>query len=131
MTWKWVRHVSSGHGFARAGPEPWNAAYVQPSRRPTDGRYGENPNRFQHYYQFQVILKPSPDNIQQLYLDSLQVLGIDRPCTISVLLKMIGKARRWARGGWAGKCGAMAWKFPNSPIFSKWAALTVRWFRAS
>ena len=59
------------------GPEPWNAAYVQPSRRPTDGRYGENPNRFQHYYQFQVILKPSPDNIQQLYLDSLQVLGID------------------------------------------------------
>jgi glycyl-tRNA synthetase alpha chain len=59
------------------GPEPWNAAYVQPSRRPTDGRYGENPNRFQHYYQFQVILKPSPDNIQQLYLDSLEVLGID------------------------------------------------------
>jgi glycyl-tRNA synthetase alpha chain len=58
------------------GPEPWNAAYVQPSR-PTDGRYGENPNRFQHYYQFQVILKPSPDNIQQLYLDSLEVLGID------------------------------------------------------
>ena len=59
------------------GPEPWNAAYVQPSRRPTDGRYGENPNRFHHYYQFQVILKPSPDNIQQLYLDSLQMLGID------------------------------------------------------
>ena len=59
------------------GPEPWNVAYVQPSRRPTDGRYGENPNRFQHYYQFQVILKPSPDNIQQLYLDSLDVLGID------------------------------------------------------
>ncbi len=59
------------------GPKPWNAAYVQPSRRPTDGRYGENPNRFQHYYQFQVILKPSPDNIQQLYLDSLAALGID------------------------------------------------------
>ncbi len=59
------------------GPEEWNAAYVQPCRRPTDGRYGENPNRFQHYYQFQVILKPSPDNIQQLYLDSLKVLGID------------------------------------------------------
>ena len=64
--------------FLRAlGPENWNAAYVQPSRRPADGRYGENPNRFQHYYQFQVILKPSPDNIQQLYLDSLQLLGID------------------------------------------------------
>ena len=59
------------------GPEPWKAAYVQPSRRPTDGRYGENPNRLQHYYQFQVILKPSPDNIQDLYLGSLKTLGID------------------------------------------------------
>jgi len=59
------------------GPEPWNAAYVQPSRRPTDGRYGENPNRLQHYYQFQVALKPSPDNIQDLYLDSLRMLGFD------------------------------------------------------
>lgn len=64
--------------FLRAiGPEPWRAAYVQPSRRPTDGRYGSNPNRSQHYYQFQVILKPSPDNIQELYLDSLRILGID------------------------------------------------------
>ncbi len=59
------------------GPEPWNAAYVQPCRRPTDGRYGENPNRLQHYYQFQVILKPSPKNIQELYLESLKTLGID------------------------------------------------------
>ena len=59
------------------GPETWNAAYVQPSRRPTDGRYGENPNRLQHYYQFQVALKPSPENIQDLYLDSLKHLGID------------------------------------------------------
>ncbi|SLN72481.1 glycine--tRNA ligase subunit alpha [Oceanibacterium hippocampi] len=59
------------------GPEPWNAAYAQPSRRPTDGRYGENPNRLQRYYQFQVILKPSPDNIQALYLQSLDALGID------------------------------------------------------
>ncbi len=64
--------------FLRAiGPEPWRAAYVQPSRRPTDGRYGENPNRVQHYYQFQVILKPSPDNIQELYLDSLRALKVD------------------------------------------------------
>lgn len=64
--------------FLRAiGPEPWYAAYVQPSRRPTDGRYGENPNRLQHYYQFQVALKPSPDNIQQLYLQSLEKLGFD------------------------------------------------------
>ncbi len=59
------------------GPEPVTAAYVQPSRRPTDGRYGDNPNRLQHYYQFQVILKPSPDNIQELYLDSLRAVGID------------------------------------------------------
>jgi glycyl-tRNA synthetase alpha chain len=59
------------------GPRPWKAAYVQPSRRPTDGRYGENPNRFQHYYQFQVILKPSPPDLQQLYLDSLTAIGID------------------------------------------------------
>ena len=64
--------------FLRAiGPEPWNAAYVQPSRRPTDGRYGENPNRLQHYYQFQVILKPSPADIQEQYLSSLRLLGID------------------------------------------------------
>ena len=59
------------------GPEPWNVAYVEPSRRPTDGRYGENPNRLQHYFQFQVILKPSPANSQELYLESLRALGID------------------------------------------------------
>ena len=59
------------------GPKAWNAAYVQPSRRPTDGRYGENPNRLQHYYQFQVILKPSPDDVQALYLQSLKELGIN------------------------------------------------------
>ena len=64
--------------FLRAiGPEPWNAAYVQPSRRPTDGRFGENPMRLQHYYQYQVMLKPSPDNIQDLYLGSLRHLGLD------------------------------------------------------
>ncbi len=63
--------------FLRAlGPETWNAAYVQPSRRPKDGRYGENPNRLQHYYQFQVMLKPNPDNIQELYLDSLKRLEL-------------------------------------------------------
>jgi len=59
------------------GPEPWNVAYVQPSRRPTDGRYGENPNRLQHYYQYQVLLKPSPTNVQQLYLQSMKALGVD------------------------------------------------------
>lgn len=59
------------------GPEPWRAAYVQPSRRPTDGRYGENPNRLQHYYQFQVVLKPSPKNVQELYLESLKRFNLD------------------------------------------------------
>ena len=64
--------------FLRAiGPEPWRAAYVQPSRRPTDGRYGDNPNRLQHYYQFQVLLKPSPADLQELYLGSLRALGLD------------------------------------------------------
>ena len=64
--------------FLRAiGPEPWNAAFVQPSRRPSDGRYGENPNRLQHYYQYQVVMKPSPENIQELYLESLEAVGID------------------------------------------------------
>ena len=59
------------------GPEPWSVAYVEPSRRPTDGRYGENPNRLGHYYQYQVIIKPSPLEIQDMYLDSLKALGVD------------------------------------------------------
>ncbi|MFZ9429059.1 MAG: glycine--tRNA ligase subunit alpha, partial [Burkholderiaceae bacterium] len=64
--------------FLRAlGPEPWKAAYVQPSRRPKDGRYGQNPNRLQHYYQYQVVLKPAPSNILELYLGSLEALGFD------------------------------------------------------
>ncbi len=74
------RYTASFHPatFLRAiGPEPWSAAYVQPSRRPTDGRYGENPNRLQHYYQYQVVIKPSPADIQDLYLGSLKALGID------------------------------------------------------
>jgi glycyl-tRNA synthetase alpha chain len=68
----------SPHTFLRAiGPEPWSVAYVEPCRRPTDGRYGENPNRLQHYYQYQVLIKPSLDNIQEIYLESLQALGIE------------------------------------------------------
>eukprot|EP01047_Picozoa_sp_COSAG01_P002597 COSAG01_NODE_69_length_28801_cov_10.460038_23_plen_287_part_00 len=68
----------SPHTFLRAlGPEPWDVAYVEPCRRPTDGRYAENPNRLQHYFQYQVLLKPSPDNVQGLYLDSLKAIGID------------------------------------------------------
>lgn len=69
--------TKSPHTFLRAiGPEPWSVAYVEPCRRPADGRYGENPNRVQHYYQYQVLIKPSPDNIQEVYLDSLRALGI-------------------------------------------------------
>lgn len=68
----------SPHTFLRClGPEPWKVAYVEPSRRPTDGRYGENPNRLQHYYQFQVIIKPSPDDVQEIYLDSLRACGVE------------------------------------------------------
>jgi glycyl-tRNA synthetase alpha chain len=69
--------TKSPHTFLRAiGPEPWSVAYVEPCRRPADGRYGENPNRYQHYYQYQVLIKPSPPNIQEVYLDSLRALGI-------------------------------------------------------
>ncbi len=69
--------TKSPHTFLRAiGPEPWSVAYVEPCRRPADGRYGENPNRYQHYFQYQVLIKPSPDNIQELYLESLRSLGI-------------------------------------------------------
>ncbi|OLP19493.1 glycine--tRNA ligase subunit alpha [Leptolyngbya sp. 'hensonii'] len=69
--------TKSPHTFLRAiGPEPWSVAYVEPCRRPADGRYGENPNRYQHYYQYQVLIKPSPDNIQETYLNSLRRLGI-------------------------------------------------------
>lgn len=81
--------------FLRAiGPEPWKAAYVQPSRRPKDGRYGENPNRLQHYYQYQVVLKPAPENILDLYLGSLRALGdqhkrLDRLCELNVLEQVV------------------------------------------
>ncbi len=104
------------------GPEPWNVAYVEPSRRPTDGRYGENPNRLQHYYQFQVILKPSPDNIQELYLESLKELGVDPKATISALLRMTGNHRHSVHGGdSAGKSGLTVWRSLSSPIFSRQA----------
>jgi glycyl-tRNA synthetase alpha chain len=69
----------SPHTFLRAlGPKPWSVAYVEPSRRPTDGRFAQNPNRFQHYFQYQVLMKPSPDNIQDLYINSLEALGISK-----------------------------------------------------
>jgi glycyl-tRNA synthetase alpha subunit len=77
-------------------------AYVQPSRRPTDGRYGENPNRLQHYYQFQVVIKPSPDNIQELYLGSLKELGMDPTIHDIRFVEDTGKTQRWVPGVWVG-----------------------------
>ena len=77
MIQKRSRYHESLHVLRAIGPEPWNAAYVEPSRRPADGRYGENPNRLYQHHQFQVVMKPSPENIQELYLESLKLLGID------------------------------------------------------
>jgi hypothetical protein len=108
------------------GPDDiWKAAYVQPSRRPTDGRYGENPNRLQHYYQFQTILKPSPADAQELYLGSLQAIGLDVHAHDIGLLRMIGNRLRLVRGVLAGKFGAMGWKFRNLPISSRLEGLNV------
>ena len=97
--------------FLRAlGPEPWKAAYVQPSRRPKDGRYGENPNRLQHYYQYQVVLKPAPANILELYLGSLEALGFDLKRTTCASSRTTGRTRRSAAGAWVGRSGSTAWK---------------------
>ena len=92
------------------GPKAWNAAYVQPSRRPKDGRYGENPNRFQHYYQYQVILKPSPLTCRSFTSKAFMPSASTRPCTTSVLSRMIGKAPRSVPGASAGNAGATAWR---------------------
>ena len=92
------------------GPKPWRAAYVQPSRRPSDGRYGENPNRLQHYYQYQAILKPSPANAQALLLDSYRAIGIDTALHDIRFVEDDWKAQPSAPGASAGKCGATAWK---------------------
>ena len=124
MTWRWAPAPSIPPRRLRAlGPKPWRAAYVQPSRRPTDGRYGENPNRLQHYYQFQVILKPSPAESQELYLDSLAALGIDAAAARHPLRRgRLGKpdaGRLGARlGGLARRHGSDA----SSPISSRSAA---------
>ena len=116
--------------FLRAlGPEPWKAAYVQPSRRPKDGRYGDNPNRLQHYYQYQVVLKPAPADILDLYLGSLEALGFDlkqndirfveddwvpahqrqawqrRASLRGTPRSITGRIPRWVHGGWVGKSG--------------------------
>ena len=106
------------------GPKHWKAAYVQPSRRPTDGRYGENPNRLQHYYQFQVILKPNAGLTCRIFTCDQPGGDRHRPrrCTTSALSRTTGKARRSAPGGWAGSAGVTAWKYPSSPISSRWRA---------
>ena len=130
------------------GPRPWRAAYVQPCRRPSDGRYGDNPNRFQHYYQFQTILKPAPADIQALYLASLQALGIDPQAhDIRFVEDDWESPTLGAWGlGWEVKgrktghvsgdltsphtfshigVTGTAWRFRNSPISSKWAAMNA------
>ena len=101
------------------GPEEWNVAYVEPSRRPADGRYGENPNRLYQHHQYQVILKPSPDNVEELYLDSLQALGINPLDHDIRFVRTTGKPLLSAHGDWAGKSGWTEWKSPSSPTFSK------------
>ena len=92
------------------GPKPWNACYVQPSRRPKDGRYGENPNRLQHYYQLQAIMKPAPADIQDLYLESLRRIGLVPELHDIRFVRTTGKARPSAPGASAGRSGAMAWR---------------------
>ncbi|GHH44613.1 hypothetical protein GCM10007982_12980 [Helicobacter pylori] len=109
--------------------KPWNVAYVAPSRRPTDGRYGENPNRLGSYYQFQVVIKPSPSNIQELYLKSLEVLGINLNEHDIRFVEDNWESPTLGHGGLAGKCGLMAGKLRNSLISSKWGALLVVLFR--
>ena len=102
------------------GPKPWKAAYVQPSRRPTDGRYGENPNRLQHYYQFQVLIKPSPDNIKKLYLNSLAVIGINHKEHDIRFVEDDWESPTLGAAGLVGKFGVMEWKLHNLLIFSRW-----------
>jgi glycyl-tRNA synthetase alpha chain len=113
------------------GPKPWKAAYVQPSRRPTDGRYGENPNRLGHYYQYQVVLKPSPLDLQYSIWAAFPRSASISPSTTSASSRTIGKARRSAPGGSAGKCGATAWKSRNSLISSRLAAMIASRWQAS
>jgi glycyl-tRNA synthetase alpha chain len=105
------------------GPQPWNAAYVQPSRRPTDGRYGENPNRLQHYYQYQVIMKPSPPEPAGA-LSRQPRRDRHRPVarTISASWRTTGNRPTLGAWGLGWKSGATAWKSPSSPISSRWAA---------
>jgi glycyl-tRNA synthetase len=107
------------------GPEPWNVVYVEPSIRPDDGRFGDNPNRMQMHHQLQVILKPDPGNPQELYLESLEAIGIDPRRTTFASSKTIGKAPRWVPGASAGKSGWMGRKLPSLPTFSRPAGMEL------
>ena len=127
MTWKWGQEPSIRPHFLRAiGPEPWRAAYVQPSRRPTDGRYGENPNRLQHYYQFQVLLKPSPDDIQQLYLDSLKAIGIDSEVHDIRFVEDNWESPTLGAWGLGWEVWLDGWKSANSPTFQQVGGLDCK-----
>ncbi|MEC6999241.1 glycine--tRNA ligase subunit alpha [Brucella abortus] len=98
------------------GPKPWKAAYVQPSRRPKDGRYGENSNRLQHYYQYQVLTAVAAKPSGSLSVVPSRPSASTRRCMTCALWKTTGKARRWAPGGLAGNAGVTAWKSRSSPI---------------
>ena len=104
------------------GPEPWNVAYAEPSYRPDDGRYAENPNRMQMHTQFQVILKPAPADSQELYLRSLEAIGIDRNQHDIRFVEDNWESPRWAPGAWAGRSGWMGWRSASTPTSSRPAA---------
>ncbi len=107
------------------GPEPWNVAYAEPSYRPDDGRYAENPNRMQMHTQFQVILKPAPADSQELYLRSLEAIGIDRDRHDIRFVEDNWESPCWAPGASAGRSGSTGWRSPSTPTSSRPAA--TRW----
>jgi hypothetical protein len=111
------------------GPEPWNVAYVEPSIRPDDGRYGDNPNRLQQFYQFQVILKPDPGNPKRFTWNRCKPWASTPLSMISALWRITGSSQPLARGAWAGRCGWMGLRSPNSPISSSAAGLTWTRYR--
>jgi glycyl-tRNA synthetase len=104
------------------GPEPWNVAYVEPSYRADDGRYAENPNRMQMHTQYQVILKPDPGNPQELYLGSLEAIGIDMREHDVRFVEDNWESPAWAPGAWAGRSGSTARRSASTPISSRPAA---------
>ena len=107
------------------GPEPWNVAYVEPSYRPDDGRYAENPNRMQMHTQYQVILKPAPANAQELYLRSLEAIGIDRNQHDIRFVEDNWESPALGAGGWAGRSGSMGWRSRSTPTSSRPAAIPL------